>query len=215
MESIETASHASGDFARDYDDYQNTEAFQKYDKKLDDNPRIQDSNKSYKVKANDNFQSVESKSRDSSFQKDKRKQQDSKRSNLRDLEETRASGAGADALAGGHEASGGLLDGTIDGEDVFDARTGEVIEPMQADEGFAGYKEGVHRSERVEFGSREKELEREREMKDYHQEEPASEDSLVIMTTKGRIRGTTIKAATGKLVDAWLGIPYAQKPVGK
>lgn len=107
-----------------------------------------------------------------------------------------------------------MLDGTIDGEDVFDARTGEVIERMQADDSYAAFKEGMHRNERVEFGSREKELEREREMKDYHQEEPAAEDDLVVMTTKGRIRGTTILAPNGKYVDGWLGIPYAQKPIG-
>ena len=30
----------------------------------------------------------------------------------------------------------------------------------------------------------------------------------------GRIRGTTLTATTGKQVDAWMGIPYAQKPIG-
>ncbi|PNF29354.1 Acetylcholinesterase [Cryptotermes secundus] len=39
-------------------------------------------------------------------------------------------------------------------------------------------------------------------------------DPLIIETKKGRVRGITLTAATGKLVDAWLGIPYAQKPVG-
>ncbi|XP_052132123.1 acetylcholinesterase-like [Frankliniella occidentalis] len=34
------------------------------------------------------------------------------------------------------------------------------------------------------------------------------------MTKKGRVRGVTLRAATGKDVDAWLGIPYAQKPIG-
>lgn len=42
-----------------------------------------------------------------------------------------------------------------------------------------------------------------------------SDDPLVIHTTKGKIRGVTQRATTGKLVDAWLGIPYAQKPIGK
>lgn len=41
------------------------------------------------------------------------------------------------------------------------------------------------------------------------------EDELVIRTNKGLVRGITIPATTGKLVDAWLGIPYAQKPLGK
>ncbi|KAH1001564.1 hypothetical protein HUJ04_005564 [Dendroctonus ponderosae] len=40
------------------------------------------------------------------------------------------------------------------------------------------------------------------------------EDPLIIRTNKGKVRGTTLTAATGKKVDAWLGIPYAQKPVG-
>ncbi|XP_008480856.1 acetylcholinesterase-like, partial [Diaphorina citri] len=39
-------------------------------------------------------------------------------------------------------------------------------------------------------------------------------DPLVVKTTKGRIRGITLTAPTGKQVDAWLGIPYAQKPIG-
>nr|AOS89450.1 acetylcholinesterase 1 [Apolygus lucorum] len=40
-------------------------------------------------------------------------------------------------------------------------------------------------------------------------------DELLIETDKGKVHGTTLAAATGKLVDAWLGIPYAQKPLGK
>ncbi|XP_021924179.1 acetylcholinesterase-like isoform X3 [Zootermopsis nevadensis] len=40
------------------------------------------------------------------------------------------------------------------------------------------------------------------------------EDPLIIETKKGKVRGVTLTAATGKLVDAWLGIPYAQKPIG-
>lgn len=40
------------------------------------------------------------------------------------------------------------------------------------------------------------------------------DDPLVVQTKKGKIRGVTLTAATGKQVDAWLGIPYAQKPIG-
>ena len=43
----------------------------------------------------------------------------------------------------------------------------------------------------------------------------SSQDPLIIDTTKGRVRGATVRAATGKLVDAWVGIPYAQPPVGE
>lgn len=39
-------------------------------------------------------------------------------------------------------------------------------------------------------------------------------DPLVITTDKGKIRGATLNVVTGKKVDAWLGIPYAQPPVG-
>ncbi|KAF5303035.1 hypothetical protein FQR65_LT08364 [Abscondita terminalis] len=39
-------------------------------------------------------------------------------------------------------------------------------------------------------------------------------DNLLITTTKGAVRGSTIKSATGKAVDAWYGIPYAEKPIG-
>uniref|UniRef100_A0A8D8R9Y7 Acetylcholinesterase n=1 Tax=Cacopsylla melanoneura TaxID=428564 RepID=A0A8D8R9Y7_9HEMI len=39
-------------------------------------------------------------------------------------------------------------------------------------------------------------------------------DPLVVRTQKGLIRGITLTSATGKQVDAWLGIPYAQKPIG-
>lgn len=45
-------------------------------------------------------------------------------------------------------------------------------------------------------------------------EEESREDTLLINTLKGKVQGATMTAATGKLVDAWLGIPYAQKPVG-
>ncbi|XP_061505291.1 acetylcholinesterase isoform X3 [Anopheles gambiae] len=39
-------------------------------------------------------------------------------------------------------------------------------------------------------------------------------DPLVVNTDKGRIRGITVDAPSGKKVDVWLGIPYAQPPVG-
>lgn len=40
-------------------------------------------------------------------------------------------------------------------------------------------------------------------------------DPMVVRTRKGMIRGRTLTATTGKEVDAWFGIPYAQKPLGK
>nr|AFI47642.1 ace-1(R) [Plutella xylostella] len=43
---------------------------------------------------------------------------------------------------------------------------------------------------------------------------PDDDDPLVVRTRKGRVRGITLTAATGKKVDAWFGIPYAQKPIG-
>lgn len=33
-------------------------------------------------------------------------------------------------------------------------------------------------------------------------------------TDKGKVRGVVLDSATGKKVDAWLGIPYAQPPIG-
>jgi len=42
-----------------------------------------------------------------------------------------------------------------------------------------------------------------------------SDDPLVVRTRKGMVRGKTMVATTGKSVDAWFGIPYAQKPVGE
>uniref|UniRef100_A0A1B6JWT5 Carboxylic ester hydrolase n=2 Tax=Homalodisca liturata TaxID=320908 RepID=A0A1B6JWT5_9HEMI len=45
-------------------------------------------------------------------------------------------------------------------------------------------------------------------------EDPPPEESLLVQTLKGKVHGVTLTAATGKLVDAWLGIPYAQKPTG-
>nr|ADA63843.1 acetylcholinesterase [Lasioderma serricorne] len=50
--------------------------------------------------------------------------------------------------------------------------------------------------------------------KHYPRRDSADEDPLVVETKKGKVRGITLTAATGKSVDAWLGIPYAQKPVG-
>lgn len=44
--------------------------------------------------------------------------------------------------------------------------------------------------------------------------EETGEDPLVVQTKKGKVRGITLTAATGKKVDAWLGIPFAQKPIG-
>lgn len=41
------------------------------------------------------------------------------------------------------------------------------------------------------------------------------DDTLIVETRKGKVRGITLTAPTGKLVDAWLGIPYAQKPIGE
>lgn len=48
--------------------------------------------------------------------------------------------------------------------------------------------------------------------KDYQEEN--ADDPLLVQTKKGKVRGITLTAATGKKVDAWLGIPYAQKPLG-
>ncbi|XP_029672946.1 acetylcholinesterase-like [Formica exsecta] len=39
-------------------------------------------------------------------------------------------------------------------------------------------------------------------------------DPLVVRTRKGMARGKTLTATTGKEVDAWFVIPYAQKPLG-
>ncbi|XP_012274789.1 acetylcholinesterase [Orussus abietinus] len=40
------------------------------------------------------------------------------------------------------------------------------------------------------------------------------EDPLVVQTRKGKVMGMTLTATTGKEVDAWFSIPYAQKPLG-
>nr|CAH7718225.1 unnamed protein product [Callosobruchus chinensis] len=54
-----------------------------------------------------------------------------------------------------------------------------------------------------------------RRAREQPEEKPGvQEDPLVVHTKKGKVRGVTIAAATGKKVDAWLGIPYAQKPLG-
>ena len=36
----------------------------------------------------------------------------------------------------------------------------------------------------------------------------------VVTTTKGRVQGMQIMTSHGRRVSAWLGIPYAQPPVG-
>lgn len=41
------------------------------------------------------------------------------------------------------------------------------------------------------------------------------DDEVVVETKNGRVRGLTLKAATGKKVSAWYGIPYAKKPIGE
>lgn len=42
----------------------------------------------------------------------------------------------------------------------------------------------------------------------------ASDEELVVRTNKGLVRGLTLTASTGRQVDAWLGIPFAQPPLG-
>lgn len=42
-----------------------------------------------------------------------------------------------------------------------------------------------------------------------------NDDPLIVQTRKGKVRGKTLTATTGKEVDAWFGIPYAQKPLGR
>lgn len=41
----------------------------------------------------------------------------------------------------------------------------------------------------------------------------SNDDPLIVQTRKGKVRGKTMTATTGKEVDAWFGIPYAQKPL--
>lgn len=44
--------------------------------------------------------------------------------------------------------------------------------------------------------------------------DPDESDPLIIKTEKGKIRGRTTTSSTGKKVDVWLSIPYAQPPIG-
>lgn len=44
--------------------------------------------------------------------------------------------------------------------------------------------------------------------------DPEESDPLVVKIEKGKIRGKTVTAATGKKVDVFLSIPYAQPPIG-
>ena len=39
-------------------------------------------------------------------------------------------------------------------------------------------------------------------------------DPLIVTTDKGKVRGLTLNSPSGRKVDAWLGIPYAQPPIG-
>lgn len=39
-------------------------------------------------------------------------------------------------------------------------------------------------------------------------------DPLVVQTLKGSVQGATLTTTTGRLVDAWYNIPYAQPPIG-
>ncbi|XP_017763403.1 PREDICTED: acetylcholinesterase-like [Eufriesea mexicana] len=43
----------------------------------------------------------------------------------------------------------------------------------------------------------------------------SNDDPLIVQTRKGKVKGKTMTATTGKEVDAWFGIPYAQKPLGR
>ncbi|XP_037037460.1 acetylcholinesterase-like isoform X2 [Bradysia coprophila] len=44
--------------------------------------------------------------------------------------------------------------------------------------------------------------------------DPDDDDPMIITTDKGKIRGTVLTSGSGRKVDAWLGIPYAQPPIG-
>ncbi|KAL3283183.1 hypothetical protein HHI36_006335, partial [Cryptolaemus montrouzieri] len=48
--------------------------------------------------------------------------------------------------------------------------------------------------------------------RDFSHKDNQGEEPLVIQTKKGKVRGLTLTAATGKKIDAWMGIPYAQNP---
>lgn len=45
--------------------------------------------------------------------------------------------------------------------------------------------------------------------------DPDESDPLVVTINKGKIRGKTVTSATGKKLDVFLGIPYAQPPIGQ
>lgn len=45
--------------------------------------------------------------------------------------------------------------------------------------------------------------------------DPDDDDPMIITTDKGKIRGTVLTSGSGRKVDAWLGIPYAQPPIGQ
>lgn len=47
-----------------------------------------------------------------------------------------------------------------------------------------------------------------------HFEDAEETDPLIVTTDKGKVRGITLTAPSGKKVDAWMGIPYAQPPIG-
>lgn len=47
-----------------------------------------------------------------------------------------------------------------------------------------------------------------------HCTDPDESDPLIVKTEKGKVRGRTTTSATGKKIDVWLGIPYAQPPTG-
>lgn len=76
--------------------------------------------------------------------------------------------------------------------------------------GIADGSMDTNRKDRSDFGAQNKDGKSE-----YAKYEETKDDPLVVTTTKGRVRGVTLQAANGKYVDAWLGIPYAQKPIGK
>lgn len=44
--------------------------------------------------------------------------------------------------------------------------------------------------------------------------DPDENDPLIVNTDKGRVRGKTVLSSTGKKVDVFLSIPYAQPPLG-
>ncbi|CAH0557610.1 unnamed protein product [Brassicogethes aeneus] len=50
--------------------------------------------------------------------------------------------------------------------------------------------------------------------REFTRRDSTEEDPLVVQIKKGKVRGVTLTAVTGKKVDSWMGIPYAQKPIG-